>query len=180
MKLSPDQKLCLEELYLRHRVPTDQLKRAPTVLNRITSAFNGICDTAHEAETLLRYMVNRRKNQDWPRLGDRAVRFPPAYQLLTDHQLKVLEDIYVNLDIPSDEYLFSPDFAKSLAKEFAKKSGTILPSPTLIAVIFAKRKRREWVCIREEVANENKAAAKAFGDIEEVDRAFKQKKRKNA
>jgi hypothetical protein len=177
MRLSPDQKLCLEELYLVHLVATDQLKRVPGVLNRITSTFNGICATTYEPEVLHRYMMNRRKNADWPKLGTRARKFEPAYTLLTSHQLAVLENIYVNLDVPSDEYLFSPDFARSLVNDFAKKSGTILPAATLIAVIFAKRKRGEWVCIREEIANENKAASEAFSDIKVVDQIFKKHKK---
>ena len=179
MKLALDQKLCLQELYILHAVATDQLHRAAGVLARITTTFNAMCDTAYDAETLLRYMINRRKNRDWPKLGPRARTFEPAYLLLTDHQIKVLEDIYVNLDIPSDEYLFSPDFARSLVKEFGERTGTIVPAATLIAVIFAKRKRGEWICIREAVAKENKSAAGAFSDVEEADRIFKQR-RKNA
>lgn len=179
MKLSPDAKLCLEELYLLHAVATDQLKRASGVLNRIVSTFNGLCDTSFEADTLLRYMINRRKNKDWPCLGERARRFEPAVHLLTASQLKTLEAIYVELDITSDEYLFGQAFAKDLVKEFGKRTGSIMPAATLVAVIFGKRKRGEWVCIREEIAKENKSAAGAFSDIEEADRIFKQK-RKNA
>jgi hypothetical protein len=179
MKLSPEKKLCLEELYCHYTTATDQLKRSPVVLSRITAAFNNMTGCDFDSGTLLRYMVNRRKNKDWPCLGDRAQRLAPLTSVLTETQLTILEAIYVERDVTSDEYLFNPAFAKALVNEFAKRAGVIVPAATLISVIFAKRKRGDWVCIREEVADENKAAAKAFSDMEEADRIFKQK-HKNA
>lgn len=177
MKLPDDQKSCLEQLYVQNAIPLCQLLRAPGVLDRIATSFNKLCDTKYEAGVLHRYMVNRRKNRDWPRLGKRARRFKSAYKLLTDHQLKVLQDIYEQLDITSDEYLFSSEFGRMLVREFGKRTGAIIPTSTLVAVVFAKRKRGEWVCIREEIANENRSAAHAFNDLDEVERIFKNKRK---
>lgn len=177
MRLTPAFKQALEGFYVYHAVPTDQLKRQRGVLRMITDAFNGVCDTRYEPDLLLRYMINRRKNSDWPRLAERARRFESPVSLLTDHQLTVLEDIYVRLDITSDEYLYGAEFSRMLVAEFGKRTAVIMPGPTLVAVIVAKRKRGEWVTIREEVEKENKAASGAFTDIEEADRIFKQKRK---
>src|SRR5690606_5116501 len=121
--------------------------------------------TGHDfdAGTLLRYMINRRKNKDWPTLGDRARRFEPVTDQLTDTQLEVLRDIYVNLDIPSDEFLFRPDLIRTIERQFASRAGVVIQGFILVAAIMAKRKRGLWVCIREGVARDA-----AFSDINEV------------
>lgn len=172
MKLKPDQKLCLEELYLHYAIPTDQLRRTPAVLNKLTSAFCGMTGISVEPAELLRYMMNRRKNRDWPCLGDRARRFPQAVNALTDHQLTFLKEIYVELDVTSDEILLQPSVSKQFCALFAKRAGVILPAHTLIPALFQLRKRGLLPTIREEVEKENKSAAKAFGDIAEVVRKY--------
>lgn len=168
MKLTAEQKLCLEELYLHYAVATDQLRRAPAVLNKIAAAFCGMTGIDADPPELLRYMMNRRKNGDWPCLGARARRFPQAVRALTEHQLSLLKDSYVELDVTSDEILLQPAFAKRFCALFAQRAGAILPAHTLIPALFQLRKRGQLPTIREEVAKENKAAAEAFADIAEV------------
>lgn len=172
MKLAAAEKLCLEGLYLHHGVATDQLRRIPAVLNAITGAFNRITGQETDAPTLHRYMVNRRKNKDWPCLGDKARKFSPPADEFDEDQIAVLEAIYIEINKTSDELLFSPKTAKLLSDRFAKEIGEIVPGHKLIAAIFQKRKRGEWACIREGV--KKPAVAAPFSDIPIVARKFKQ------
>lgn len=163
MKLPEHEKQALEALYLHYAVATDQLRRNPAVLGRITAAFNRVTGHDFDAGTLLRYMINRRKNKDWPTLGDRARRFEPVTDQLTDTQLEILRDIYVTMDIPSDEFLFRPDLIRAIEQQFATRAGVVIQGFILVAAIMAKRKRGLWVCIREGVAREA-----AFSDLNAV------------
>lgn len=172
MKLAPEEKLCLEELYLSHRVATDQLRRVPAVLNKITAAFNRMTGRNEDAATLLRYMVGRRKHKDWPRLGSSAKRFESAILEFSQEELGVVQSLYVEINQTSDELLFSPKTARLLADRFAQKAGRIVPGYKIVAAIFQKRKRGEWACIREDKTEA--AEAKAFSDIAEVEKRYKQ------
>ncbi|MBW8017989.1 MAG: hypothetical protein FVQ82_17605 [Planctomycetes bacterium] len=151
------EKPILEGLYLEYGVATDQLQRKPEILIRITRAFNRITSHAFDSGTLLRYMVNRRKQKDWPRLGVSAKKFESVLNLLTSDQLFTLKQIYLDLDIFSDEFLFEPELKQKLEERFAGLTGTHIPGYKLVAAIVAKRKRGEWLRISED-----------FGDIEMV------------
>jgi hypothetical protein len=160
------EKPVLEQLYLNCRVATDQLRRAPEVLNAITAAFNRVTSHNFQPGTLLRYMLNRRKEKDWPGLDGHARKFPPAGSLLSPNQLEVLKRLYTSLDVTSDEFLCRPRLAQQIAQEFAAVTGVHLAPQTLIAVIVAKRKRGEWPTIREAAEQERRP----FSDIDEVAR----------
>jgi len=151
------EKPVLEQLYIAHGVATDQLRRDPETLCQITDAFNHITGQRYDSSTLLRYMINRRKQSDWPRLGTRATKFDSVLNLLSPDQIAVLRQIYLELDIPSDQFLYEPQLIRDIANRFTGLSGTSVPGTTLVAVIIAKRKRGLWVKIRE-----------PFVDIEEV------------
>jgi hypothetical protein len=172
MRLAAEEKHCLEELYLHHGIATDQLRRVPVVINSITAAFNRMTGRDFDAATLHRYMVNRRKNKDWPCLGTRARKFPSVLSDFTHDELAILESLYVDFNKTSDELLFSPKTAKTLADLFAKKAGRIVPGHMVVAAIFQKRKRGVWACIRE--GKEAVTEAAPFSDIQIVAKKFKQ------
>jgi hypothetical protein len=153
-----DDKPILEQLYLAHGVATDQLRRAPQVLMEITDAFNHITGRDIDPGLLLRYMINRRKQADWPKLGPQARKFDSVLNELTSTQIEHLRNIYLQLDIPSDEFLFKPKLVRVIEQRFEGLSGIRIPGYTLVAVIVAKRKRGLWVKIREE----------QFGDVEQL------------
>lgn len=149
--LDPDvEKPVLEQLYMAHGVATDQLRRAPQVLREITESFNHATSRDLEAGLLLRYMINRRKNADWPKLGSAARKFDSVLNELTAPQLGILRNIYLDLDIPSDKFFFRPELAREIEQRFTGLSGARVPGYILVAAIVAKRKRGLWVKIREE------------------------------
>ena len=157
--LHPDvEKPVLEQLYLAHGVATDQLRRAPKVLMEIADTFNHVAGRDIEPGLLLRYMINRRKQADWPTLGPKARKFDSVLNELKPKQLEFLRQVYLELDIPSDEFLFKADLTRTIEQRFKGLSGTRIPGYKLVAVIVAKRKRGLWLKIREG----------QFGDIEQL------------
>ncbi len=157
--LHPDvEKPVLEQLYLAHGVATDQLRRVPHVLLEITGSFNHITGRGLEPGVLLRYMINRRKQKDWPTLGTTARKFESVSDEFTPPQMEILRQIYLELDVPSDEFLFKVDLTREIENRFRGLSGVRIPGYTLVAAIVAKRKRGLWVKIREE----------GFGDIAQL------------
>lgn len=147
------EKPVLEALYLAQTVASDQLRRDPKILNTITAAFNRFTGRNLDPNLLVRYIFDRRKAADWPRLGSRARKFESVLDLLTSPQLMSLKHIYLSLDITSDELLFAPASMRQIAQRFHSETGDTIPGSTLVAVIVAKRKRGKWVGLREEFAD---------------------------
>lgn len=152
------EKPVLEQLYVAHGVATDQLRRESHVLFQIRDSFNHLTGHHFDADTLLRYMFNRRKQSDWPTLGKSAKKLDSVLNELTPPQLAALKQIYLDLDIPSDEFLFDPKRTREIADRFQRFTETTIRGYVLVAVILAKRKRGLWVRIRED----------AFSDIAEL------------
>lgn len=163
--LTPDEKASLEAIYLSKGVASDQLRRAPHVLAEIVDAFHAATGRDIDAGLLLRYIFNRRKLKDWPRLRKRAKRFEPIASLLSVIELAALKAIYESLDETSDNLLFSAGMLRRIAQRFREATGNAVAGSVLVAVIVAKRKRAEWVCIRK--------GDRAFADIAEVERKHK-------
>ena len=153
-----DEKPVLEQLYIAHGVAADQLRRAPDVLMEITDAFNHFTGRDIDPGLLLRYVINRRKQADWPKLGAKARKFDSVLNELTSAQLEILRQIYLDLDVPSDQFLFKVKYARDIEQRFHGLSGIKIPGYKLVAVIVAKRKRGLWVKIRDE----------GFGDVEQL------------
>lgn len=158
--LNPEEKECLEAIYLSKEVATDQLRRTPDVLAEILDGFHAATSrTEISSGLLMRYIFNRRKKKDWPRLGLRARKFTPVTELLTPSQTATLRQIYEALDLTSDELLFSAGMMRQIATMFHERTGVAIKGSVLVAFIVAKRKRGAWVKIRTE---------RPFGDIGEV------------
>ncbi|MEM6260841.1 MAG: hypothetical protein AAGC72_17730 [Planctomycetota bacterium] len=56
MRLIPQDKLALEELYLYYAITTDQLKCKPGILGRICAVFRRVTGRDESNEEILRYM----------------------------------------------------------------------------------------------------------------------------
>jgi hypothetical protein len=163
--LDPADKRALEKLYLAYRVASDQLRRCPEVMQAITDGFAHVASGRVDAGTLLRYILNRRKDADWPKLGAKAQRFSTSLlDLLAPKLVDVLKGIYVAIDIPLDEYLFRRKLVVEIEKRFAAESGSSESGDVLVAVMMTYRKRGFWPTIREATPEK----LRPFGDIDEV------------
>ena len=162
------EKPLLEKFYNHFLVATDQLRRCPEVLSAIADGFAFATSRRIDPGTLLRYMLNRRKDSDWPKLGAKAKRFSTSLlDLLPANFVDALRIIYINIDIPLDEYLFSRKLMAELEAKYATATRTSESGDVLVAVMMAYRKRGTWPTIREATPEK----LRPFGDIDEV--AFK-------
>jgi len=174
--LDSDEKVVLEHIYKSYRVPTDQLRRCPDILHAIAAAFERLASRQVETGLLLRYMFNRRKDGDWPKLGKRAKKFSSLLNLLNPSQLSALEKVYEAIGKPVDAYQFNAGLLRELAEAFLVATGTWEDGEVLLGVMTARRKRELWPCLFEERCP--KGASKgggAFADIVEVDRMYKRR-----
>jgi hypothetical protein len=168
--LDADEKRALEAIYKGFRVPTDQLRRASDVLRAIAATFDRSTSRRIETGVLLRYMFNRRKDKDWPKLGRRAEKFPSMLNLLPPDQIAALEKVYGQIGRPVDEYQFRPSLARDLAERFARMTGVKEEADVLVAIMTARRKRGMWPALFEEQVGEK---GKPFSDIAEVHKKYK-------
>ena len=163
------EKPTLEKLYVSYRIATDQLRRCPEVLQAIADGFERIASRRIDSGTLLRYMLNRRKDSDWPKLGEKAKRFSMSLlNLLPIELVDTLKRIYVAIDIPLDEYLFRRKLVNELERRYAAETRTGESGDVLVAVMIAYRKRGLWPTIREATPEK----LRPFGDIDEVARNY--------
>jgi hypothetical protein len=163
------EKPTLEKLYVSYRVATDQLRRCPDVLRAIADGFERIASRRIDTGTLLRYMLNRRKESDWPKLGANAKRFSTSMlDLLPANLVDTLKRIYVAIDIPLDEYLFRRKLVAEIERRYGAETRTGESGDVLVAVMIAFRKRGLWPTIREATPEK----LRPFGDIEEVARKY--------
>ena len=175
MKLNPDDKEVLEGLYVHFAVATDQLRRNPVVLGRIRAAFNRMTDRDDGAAELLRYMINQRKNKNWPKLGDRAKKFEPALRAIREIDgVFTLCGAYERRGIPLDEYLFRPELGRDLSQRFGRLTSRVFPAQLLVAALMQLRKRGLLPCVYAEQQEQERTAA-PFADIEEVDRQHRRR-----
>ena len=173
MRLNADELDVLEGFYLHFAVPTDQLKRNPVVLGRIVASFNRMTGRDDSTAELLRYMINRRKNKKWPKLGDRAKKFESALGAIREVDgVGLLCAEYSRSGIPLDEYLFRPSLANDLARSFAQKVSTVFPAQTLVAALMALRKRGLLPRVAEEKTTR---VAEPFADIHVVARKHRRR-----
>lgn len=168
--LNPEEKKVLEELYLSYRVPTDQLRRCSDILILISSGFERLTSRRLEPGHLLRYMFNRRKDKDWPKLGKRSKKFESLFDFLTKDQIEALKKAYEQIRKPVDDYQFNTTLANDLGKLFHKFTGSSERGELLVAVMTSHRKRGEWPTLFEDVET---GINNSFGDIVEVQQKYK-------
>ena len=178
--LNPQEKKTLENIYTGFGVPTDQLRRCPDILSAIADTFERMESRRIEPTLLLRYMFNRRKQVDWPKLGKRAVKLESLLNLLPATQVAALEKLYIRFNVAVDLYQFRPALMRELSSEFLKATGVNETGAVLVAVMTARRKRGLWPALFEETqakpATGTGSTGGSFSDIAEVDRMHKRKK----
>ncbi len=160
--LSIDDKEMLMFLYVRQRIPTDQYKRRPEDLRKLTDRFNALAERNDKADDLLHFMISQRKQGKWPKLGTshrKLARVP--LDLLTADEWKILDEIYLDMNVGSDNYAYNVELRSELARRFSVSASCFVPARTLCAGL--ERRRKEGLLPRLTDKPE-----KAFGDIDTV------------
>ena len=165
ISLNIEEKQALEGLYLFHKIPTDQLKRNPSVLEKIAATFHLVSGRNIEPEKLHRYMINRRKKKDWPKLGREYVRFESPKKYLCQDDYSALRICYADIGVSIDEYLFRPELVSLLEKKFAAIADKVIGGQSLIAAMMTERKSGNWSGSEDQAPMSKQ---KPFSDIEEV------------
>lgn len=139
--LNIDDKEMLRFLYVRQKIPTDQYKRRPEALRKLTDRFNSLTDRNDKADDLLHFMISQRKQGKWPKLGSahrKLARVP--LDLMTADEWKILDEIYLDMNVGSDNYAYNDELRRELARRFSASAGRFLPARILCAALERRRK----------------------------------------
>jgi hypothetical protein len=165
LQLVPHEDVLLRTLYRQENIPTDQYPQRPDDLLRLVNTWNGFTGRNESAPDVLHYMVTKRKNGRWERLGRTTCNtFTPQRQTFSPDELVQLDAIHEELQIPSDSYALNPEFAEKLKKEFARRTGRIVPGMILAAAMVYRRKIGNLAGLRPKTDEQTIG----FTDIDEV------------
>ncbi len=140
-RLSIDEEGMLKFLYVRQNIPTDQYKRRPEALRKLTEGFNALTERSDEPDDLLHFMINRRKKGKWPTLGTGHKKLDSIpYDVMTPDEWKILEEIYLDLYKGSDNYAYDSDLRRELSRRFSTSVGRFVSGRTLCAALERIRK----------------------------------------
>jgi len=146
ISLSPDEERLLRTMYYEAQIPTDQFPKRQREWSRFTAVWNQATGRNDSKEELLHWMVTRRKRgKDRPgrleAIGPEHQRLrSPGTSMLSSEQLEVLDQVYQDLRVASDNFVFDRDLAKDLAREFAERTGEGFSATALVAALIARRK----------------------------------------
>jgi len=155
----------LRALYREAKIPTDQFPQRPDDLFRLVSAWNGFTGRNESPSDVLHYMVNKRKNGQWERLGRAAgTGFAPQRLTFSPEELNELDAIHEDLQIASDSYAINPEASKKLQEEFARRIGRIVPGMILAAAMVYRRKNGNLKTLRPKSDEQGLG----FSDIDQV------------
>jgi hypothetical protein len=141
LRLLPHEDALLRTLYREFNIPTDQYPQRPGDLAKLVETWNSLTGRSEQAPDVMHYMITKRKQGQWERLGRETaeVLSSPRIQF-TEDELKHLDAIHEELQIASDNFALNSDLADKLQKEFARRSGRIVPPMILAAAIIHRRK----------------------------------------
>ncbi len=160
--LSIDEKEMLNFLYVRQKIPTDQYKRRPEELRKLTDRFNALTERNDKADDLLHFMITQRKQGKWPKLGTAHRKLARVQlDLLTAEEWKILDEIYLDMNVGSDNYAYNVELRRELARRFSASACRLLPARTLCAALERRRKEGSLPRLTDK-------PAKPFGDIDAV------------
>src|SRR5277367_5587214 len=115
LQLLPHEEELLRTLYREYEIPTDQYPHRPDDLSRLVETWNGFTGRKEPGPEVLHYMVTKRKNGEWERLGRKAGSgFAPQRLTFTPEEFGQLDAIHEELQIASDRYALNPEAANKL------------------------------------------------------------------
>jgi hypothetical protein len=144
IKVLPHDRKLLVKVYLKYRLPIEQLEARPAELAAFTKEFNRLTGLKHTEHELLHYMRTERKNGDWVKLG-RNCQPPPPLPEMTGDEIEALVVIFEEnvaiLGRGSDDIAYDPEISELLVKSFFEHTGRGLPAHEIIRMLTALRKR---------------------------------------
>jgi hypothetical protein len=158
----------LVQLYLRWRIPIDQFEARPEDLEAFTREWRSLSHRKDTGGELVHYMRSQRKRGLWVRLGDSHEIAPPMPELAPEETETLIEIFYENVTLTesgSDVLAYDEETVNLISREFAAKTGRIVPSHQLVAKLTALRKRG----LLPKVGNRGKDKEdRGFSDIDQA------------
>lgn len=165
LRLVSNEDELLRTLYREFNIPTDQYPQRPEDLIRLVATFNNLTGRKELGPEILHYMITRRKNGDWERLGrDAGNGFSRPRVAFTEEELKHLDAIHEELQIASDNFALNSDLAEKLQREFARRTNRIIPSMILAAEMINRRKVGALATLKPKADDQDLG----FSDMNEV------------
>jgi len=132
---------------------------------RLVGTWNGFTGRNKATPDVLHFMVTKRKNGEWERLGRTASSgFALQWLTFSPEQLVQLDAIHEESQIASDSYALDPEAANKLQGEFARRTGRIVPGMILAAAMVYRRKNGNLAALRPRTGEQTIG----FSDIDQV------------
>tara|TARA_R110002095_G_scaffold215553_1_gene210108 strand:+ start:2053 stop:2550 length:498 start_codon:yes stop_codon:yes gene_type:complete len=161
----PDEDEALRALYLEYNIPSDQYIQRPDDLKLLVDSWNCLTSREETPTDILHYILNRRKQGKWEKLGRAAGKdFVRPRLAFTDEELAVLDEIHEELQIASDRFALDSELAQTLQQEFAKRTSRIVPAMILAAEMINRRKSGALATLKPKSGDEDLG----FSDISQV------------
>lgn len=149
LPLAREDDALLRLLYLQWKIPTDQFARRPEDMDAFTKNWNNLAGRSDSSIELLHYIVTKRKNGQWVRLGEDHQEMPDRqHAALSGEDCMILDEIYEDLQIPSDRLVVDNEASTRFAQEFARRTGKIIPPIILSATMVTRRKNGELTTLK--------------------------------
>jgi hypothetical protein len=155
----------LRKLYREFNITTDDYPSFPGELVKLVDIWNGLTGREEAAPDVLHYMVTKRKNSDWVRLGRKTNKQVASLQVsFSVEELNHLDAIHESLQIASDNFALNSEDGERLQQEFARRTGRIVPAMILAAAMIRRRKDGVLATLRPKA----KDSDRGFADINEI------------
>lgn len=141
VRLSPADDETLRRLYRSYRIPIDQYRGRPVERARLTDAFNAATGQQLGAETLLHYMIRRRKDGKWETFdGDHRRAKPVPADLFSDEEWRIVDRLYVDFGVGADTFIYKSKVATKFAVKVSAALGRAVRPDVLAAALVDRRK----------------------------------------
>ena len=114
---------------------------------------------------MLHYMMTRRKKKDWPTIG-RGKQPDEVHEAvkLDAEDWPHVDAIYEELQIASDNFAATKKLSKKFAREFAKRTGKVIPPMLLAAAVICRRKSARLATLKPRSTQDDLG----FSDIDKL------------
>jgi hypothetical protein len=144
IKVLPHDRKLLVRLYVKYRLPIEQLEARPAELAAFAREWQRISGQKHSEGELLHYMRNERKCGRWVKLGKNCLPPPPLPDMPVE-EIEALVMIYEEnvaiLGRGTDAIAYDEEIGELLVKSFFEMTGRGLPAHQLTQKLTALRKR---------------------------------------
>ncbi len=168
LRLQPEDDKLLRTLYKQFGVTSDNFPQFPEALQEFVQTWNNLTGRQDSPSDLLHYIFTKRKKGKWIKLGrSPKSQYTPSTNIACrfgEGDWKQLDEIYEEFQVASDNFALDDELGQKLADEFAQRTGKIVPTLVLCAVMIRRRKDGVLTTLRPKKDDGDLG----FGDINEI------------